>query len=389
MNTPFADGPQAELYRQQREELREKNIRYLPYTNLHGLPTDLPSDEVKVDKAWLDHWDLRTAKEGHKHYFYICLQHKSAIDFKLFHELRTIREHKLDGQYFDLSQPRVATGYARRHTSDFGRESFYMPLFGYREFSKRFYIATTQLNPHFLTIQHAVIPTAISSAYAVGSGGEHLKKYFSADGMRHTHVIAADGKTKLATDTATYDPDYFRIPEMMYPIGNWFPVFGQNLSFSDILKGTTDYYRNHPERLIYYCRTFLARSLVHGVPIWIRSLDMAETLKVHQALDRYGPRTETAQIHSATAPKVHLLNANPSALEYRIEQKPGRLLIIVSNAAKEAQTAQFDLTRIVDEPARWTFLNAETGEALSKQDDKLAIAIPTHDFRLIIGTREP
>lgn len=389
LSAPYADGPEARRYERERRQLEEAGIRYLPYTLLHGLPTDLPSEEVKVDKAWLDQWDLRTAKEGHKHYFYICLQHKSAIDFQLHYALKTITEQNLDGQYFDLSQPRVAGGYARRHTTDFGEDAFYMPIFGYREFSKRFYVATTQFKADFLTIQHAVIPIGISSAYSVGSGGEHLKKYFSADGKRYTHIIAADGTTQLATDKAAYDPDYFRIPEMMYPVGNWFPVFGQNLSFSDILKGTADYYRDHPDRLIYYCRTFLARSLVHGVPVWIRSLDMPETIKVFKALDRYGPRAETTRVHAATAPKDHLINADKSPLEYRIEQKPDRLLLIVSNRAKEKQRAEFDLSRTVDEPGRWTFLNAETGEPLPHQDGKFPLTIPPHDFRLIVGTREP
>jgi hypothetical protein len=389
MSTPFDEGPEAKRYLRERRDLREQNIRYLPYTLLHGLPTDLPSPEVKVDKTWLDHWDLRTAKEGHKHYFYICLQHKSAIDFELHYALKTITEQKLDGQYFDLSQPRVAGGYARRHTTDFDRDTFYMPLFGYREFSKRFYITTIALNPQFLTIQHAVIPIGVSSAYAVGSGGEHLKKFFSDDGKNHTHVIDANGITRLATDTADYDPDYFRIPAMMYPVGNWFPVFGQNLSFSDILKGTADYYREHPDRLIYYCRTFLARSLVHGVPVWIRSLDMAVTIKVYQALDRYGPRVETEKIHLATAPKVHLLNADKTPFEYRIEQKPGHILLIVGNSGAETQTAQFDLSAQLDNGAAWSFINAETKDSVPSESGKLSVSITKHDFRILIGTQAP
>jgi hypothetical protein len=49
MNTPFDEGPEAKRYLSERRDLREQNIRYLPYTLLHGLPTDLPSPEVKVE----------------------------------------------------------------------------------------------------------------------------------------------------------------------------------------------------------------------------------------------------------------------------------------------------------------------------------------------------
>ncbi len=388
MNAPFAEGPETRRYQRERNELRAQGIRYLPYSILHGLPTDLPSDEAPVDRQYLDYWDLQTSKQGHKHYFYICFQHKSAIDFQLHYALKTIREHQLDGQYFDLAQPRGAGGYARRHTSDFGAETFYMPLFGYREFSKRFYIATMQINPQFLIIQHAVIPTGISSAFAIGSGGEHLKRYFSEDGKSYTHVIAADGTTQLAADKAAYDPDYFRIPEMMYPVGNWFPVFGQNLSFSDILKGTADYYREHPDRLIYYCRTFLARSLVHGVPVWIRSLDMTETIKVFQALDRYGPRRETTSVHTARDPKIHLLNDDKTPMEYRVEQKPGRLLLFVSNSALEMQTARFDFKSLLDDAGGWTFINAETGAVIPHKNGQFEMPVTKHDFRIVIGERK-
>jgi len=234
------------------------------------------------------------------------------------------------------------------------------------------------------TIRHAVIPTAISSAYAGGSSGEHAERYFRENGK--AHVIAADCTTQLAIDKVGPDPDCFRIPEMRYPVGNRFPVFGQNLGFPGILRGTADYYRDHPAKLIFHLPAFLVRSLVPSVPVWIRSLDMPESIKVSKALDDYGPRTETTQIHSATASKEHLINADKSALEYRSEQKPGRIL---SNAAREPQTAEFGLSKTEEEPGRWTLLNAEVVEMWPKQQGKLASAVPTHDFRPVVGTREP
>ncbi len=387
LNVPYATGPEACRYERERAQLRDKGIRYLPYSILHGLPTDLPSDEVRVDRQYLDHWDIRVPKKGHTHYFYICLQHKSAIDFHLYYALKTIRDHKLDGQYFDLSQPRVAGGYARRHT-DVDREVFYMPIFGYREFSKRYYAAVMELNPEFLIIQHAVVPTATSSTYALSSGGEHLKQYFGEGGHGKTHFIDEQGITQLAMDKAGYDPDYFKIPDMMFPVGNWFPVFGQCLSFSDIMKGSGDYFREHPEKLIYYCRTFLARSLVHGVPIWIRSLHHDETLKVFQALDRYGPRRETKAVHSALDRKIHLLNDDKTPIEYRIEQKPGRLLLLVSNSATSPQTARFDLTKAIGDIAGWRFVNAETGQVLPCDNGRVQIAITKRDFRIVVGENQ-
>jgi hypothetical protein len=115
---------------------------------------------------------------------------------------------------------------------------------------------------------------------------------------------------------------------------------------------------------------------------------MTETIKVFQALDRYGPRRETTSVHTARDPKIHLLNDDKTPMEYRVEQKPGRLLLFVSNSALEMQTARFDFKSLLDDAGGWTFINAETGAVIPHKNGQFEMPVTKHDFRIVIGERK-
>lgn len=373
---------QNETQRALRRKLADHEIGYIPYGKLTAAPSLHPRTLTNADRWAANHQRFTGAApeerdfmkkeqgwDGKRWYGYaVCMRDAGYRKFLLEENLRSLREERLGGLYFDAgsvsrmceSDPRV-----RRR----GAQAWH--YFETRDFYKRLYEGVERISPEALITVHTNgQPRALTAFMDFNFVGEALNVPF-----RRGASWKAIGK-----DPTRYEPDYFALPDGFLE-AQLFPPVGGTTSILPEIKFAKD--PRDPERLRRYQRAFLAKVLAEDMHFWFGNGDHAELVRVMKAYDTLGA-VERERVIPYWQDGEKLVEAD-GTLRVTTLEEGNRILVVLSNYGDYSRSTGLRLSDAISKGGARRWRDAETaGSRTRPLGPDTRILVRPKDFRLIV-----
>ncbi|MBM3498675.1 MAG: hypothetical protein FJX74_08370 [Armatimonadetes bacterium] len=380
---PWPADPTA--YAAARADLAKDNILYIPYGSLFKIDTSIPEWQ-RFGEEWsggrkLGGWTARdrtTAQTSS-----VDVAAPSYRDFIVHTYSEMIRQHDIDGLYFDFGAPGLNPINPGRPEGRLAEQGiYYTPLFALRELYKRLYVAGETQKPGFLTIIHGMLPAMCASFVDANVQGEGLQGRFNTSGLE------AGPAERLMADKRWYEADYigalpleWYVAELARDVAE-FPVL-----IPQITKQNRTYYRDHPDEVTAYTRNLLAVAALCDIhAIWLTNADNGTLRAYSQAKAKFAPLGDDCAFHPFWRSPVRLEPQAPG-LYATLYTRPDRALLILSNLsdAPAAVTAALGLDGLGVTPAAGAASDAMTGASVPlSPEGSVSITVPAKDFAVVL-----
>jgi hypothetical protein len=400
---PPSDPQKLAVYNQVAAKAKEHGVRFIPYSALMWLHSDIPEFQ-SYRKYWVRDLDQRERKvvrwqpskrrgraAGKGNASEISLYPKSIQDFLIWQYVRAADQWHQDGLFFD-----VATGYGNVVNPNAGElvpdpGKVYQPVFAVREFHKRLYKAVKARRPDFLITQHsAKLPILYGGFSDIVYSGESLNVLFREIGAQPKRLAGASG------DRVPYVPDYSRVPDDF-----WKATYGSNLGFAQYLQPQVIKWRERwgdevPKERVkarqkadadLYTRLLLSRALVLGLPVMRTRLDEDVFDRVMRGFQKFGGLVEPLTFIGPGEAERFLGKANQSRLlcSAYVRQDTRKMVLIIANWVPEkvSETLELNLSALpITKITKITDL--EGGTPPPNNARSIQIDLAGNDFRVLM-----
>ncbi|MGQ9730635.1 MAG: glycoside hydrolase domain-containing protein [Candidatus Zipacnadales bacterium] len=367
-----------------KQRLTERHIKYVPYGSLFKVDTSIPEWAV-FGKEWsggrtMAGWKSR---QGESQASSVDITVPSFQDYIVNAYVENIRQHDIDGLYFDFGAPGLNPINPNKPEGQWADQGiYYVPLFALRNLYQRLYVATETEKPGFLTIVHGMLPAMCASFVDANVGGEGVQALFNKSG----------GPQGLAERQRPlekwYVPDYIAEWSLDWVIAQ----FGRGVSefpvvIPEITKYNKVYYQTHPKEVEAYTRGMIALlALVDVHAIWLTNADTKILQRYSAAKAKFGPLNDDVEFHPFWAGHVVVDPPIPNVYP-TLYTLPDRALLIVSNLRSTPATVTVDpqLEELGVALTQQQAMDAMTDQSIALDEGgKLALTVPAKDFNVVL-----
>jgi hypothetical protein len=379
---PWPEDPTA--FATARAELARRKILYVPYGSLFKIDTTIPEWAV-YGTEWsggrtLSGWRSRRGEsEGSS----VDIAVPSYQDFLVYTYSEMVRQHGIDGLYFDFGAPGLNPINPARPEGRLADQGiYYAPLFALRDLYKRLYVATEGQKPGFLTIVHGMLPAMCGSFVDANVQGEGLQDLFNTSGL------AAGQAARQMAGQRWYTPDYIDALPPEWYVAEWARDVAEfALLIPEITKQNKPYFQAHPEEEEAYTRGMIAVAALCDIhAIWLTNADNQTLQQYSAGVARFAPLNDDCTYHPFWKSPVRLEPSTPGVYA-TLYTLPDRALLVLSNLGKAPATLTVDpcLASMGVKPTRGAATDPMTNAPLPlTADGKVSVTVPAKDFALIL-----